>query len=318
MSDLLKELGPTFLGSRLKRLGERMQAGAAKVASDAGLPVQPAHMPLLAALDGQALSVGQLVQAVGISQPGITRGIGQLVDLGLAESQQSQEGDARQRTISLTAEGNAVLARAKLYVWPQVGEAVRALFGGQPDAFMEQIAAVETALAATSIDALAAQSTPQILTIHEFSDELASHFHDINAEWIHAMFQLEATDRDVLENPRAKIVDPGGVILFVEARGLGIVGTCALQKTGEHSFELTKMGVRESARGLKAGEFLLEAVIARAMQMGAEPLYLLSNARCAAAIHLYEKLGFVHDAGIMADYGARYARCDVAMRYRAR
>lgn len=155
------------------------------------------------------------------------------------------------------------------------------------------------------------------LTIHEFSDKLAHHFHDINAEWINAMFKLEATDREVLENPRARIVDPGGVILFVEAHGLGIVGTCALQKTGERSFELTKMGVRESARGLKAGEFLLEAMIARAMGLGAEPLYLLSNARCAAAIHLYEKLGFEHDAGIMADYGARYARCDVAMRYRA-
>lgn len=317
MSDLLKELGPTFLGSRLKRLGERMQAGAARVASDAGLPVQPAHMPLLAALDGQALTIGQLVQVVGISQPGITRGIGQLADLGLVESQQDRDGDGRQRTISLTSEGNAVLARAKLYVWPQIGEAVKTLFGGRPEEFMEQIAAIEAALAEHSIDALAARSTPQLLTIHEFSDELASHFHDINAEWINAMFKLEATDREVLENPRAKIVDPGGAILFVEARGLGIVGTCALQKTGARSFELTKMGVRESARGLKAGEFLLEAMIARAMGLGAEPLYLLSNARCAAAIHLYEKLGFEHDAGIMADYGARYARCDVAMRYRA-
>lgn len=317
MSDLLKELGPTFLGSRLKRLGERMQAGAARVASDAGLPVQPAHMPLLAALDGQALTIGQLVQVVGISQPGITRGIGQLADLGLVESQQDRDADGRQRTISLTSKGNAVLARAKLYVWPQIGEAVKTLFGGRPEEFMEQIAAIEAALAEHSIDALAAHSTPQLLTIHEFSDELASHFHDINAEWINAMFKLEATDREVLENPRAKIVDPGGVILFVEARGLGIVGTCALQKTGARSFELTKMGVRESARGLKAGEFLLEAMIARAMGLGAEPLYLLSNARCAAAIHLYEKLGFEHDAGIMADYGARYARCDVAMRYRA-
>ena len=71
-------------------------------------------------------------------------------------------------------------------------------------------------------------------------------------------------------------------------------------------------------RGLKAGEFLLEAMIARAQELGAEPLYLLSNAKCAAAIHLYEKHGFAHDAGIMAEYGARYARCDVAMRYQAR
>jgi len=151
--------------------------------------------------------------------------------------------------------------------------------------------------------------------LHEFSDELAAAFRDINAEWIGAMFRLEDTDRDVLDNPRARIVDPGGAILFVEVEGLGIVGTCALQKTGPTSYELTKMGVRESARGLKAGEFLLAAAVARARALGADPLYLLTSRKCAAAIHLYKKLGFRHDAGIMARFGARYQRCDVAMRY---
>lgn len=313
MTDMLRELGPTFLGSRLKRLGERMQAGAAKVAADAGLPVQPAHMPLLTALEAQAMTIGQLAQAIGVSQPGITRGVGQLIDLGLVQSQQGE--DQRQRTISLTQEGVAVVARARLYVLPQVGDAVRALLGERTDAFMEQIAAIETALDATPIDALAARSEHATLRIREYSDDLAVHFHDINAEWINAMFRLEATDREVLENPREKIIDAGGVILFVEARGLGIVGTCALQKTGPTSFELTKMGVRASARGLKAGEFLLAAVIERAMALHAEPLYLLSNAKCTAAVHLYEKLGFQHDADIMARYGARYERCNVAMRY---
>ena len=156
---------------------------------------------------------------------------------------------------------------------------------------------------------------PLKLTIREFSDEFAHHFHDINAEWIHAMFRMEDTDREVLEHPRERIIEPGGVILGVEAEGLGIVGTCALQRSGERGFELTKMGVRESARGLKAGEFLLAAVIERARALKADPLYLLTNARCAPAIHLYEKLGFRHDAGIRAQYGARYQRCDVAMRY---
>lgn len=156
---------------------------------------------------------------------------------------------------------------------------------------------------------------PEGLTLHDFDDALAHHFHDINAEWIDAMFRMEDTDREVLQHPRARIVDPGGAILFVEAEGLGIVGTCALQKTGDTSYELTKMGVRESARGRKAGEFLLAAVLERAKALGADPLYLLTNAKCASAIHLYEKLGFRHDAQIMATYGARYARCDVAMRY---
>jgi N-acetylglutamate synthase-like GNAT family acetyltransferase len=154
------------------------------------------------------------------------------------------------------------------------------------------------------------------LSIREFSDELAGAFHDINTQWIGAMYRLEATDIDVLENPRARIIDTGGDILFVEVEGLGVVGACALRRTGEDQYELTKMGVLENARGLKAGEFLLAAVIARAMARGAKRLYLLSNKKSAAAIHLYEKLGFQHDGDIMRDFGARYERCDVAMLYR--
>ena len=153
------------------------------------------------------------------------------------------------------------------------------------------------------------------LSIREFTDELAPAFHDINAQWLTAMYRLEPVDIEVLRNPRARIIDPGGVILFVEAEDLGIVGTCALLKSGEGEYELTKMGVLESARGRKAGEFLLRAVITRAQEMGAELLYLLSNSKSAAAIHLYEKLGFVHDQDIIERFGGHYARCNVAMRY---
>lgn len=314
MSDILRDLGPVFLASRLKRLGERMQAGAARVTGAAGLPVQPSHMALLAALEGRARTIGELVHAVGISQPGVTRGIGQLVDLGMVESRQG--ADQRQRTISLTPAGNRTLAQAKLHVWPHVEAAVHALCGDRLAAFVDQIDRLETALAATPLDLLAARADTRVLAIRDYDDTLAKDFHDINAEWIDAMFALEDTDREVLENPRKTILDSGGAILFVEARGLGVVGTCALQKTAGGGVELTKMAVRQSARGLKAGEFLLSAILARAATMPADPLYLLTNAKCAAAIHLYEKLGFAHDAEIMARYGARYARCDVAMRYR--
>lgn len=311
--DVLRESAKVFLGSRLKRLGERMQAGAARVIAAAGLPVQPAHMPLLAALDGRSLSIGQLVRAVGVSQPGVTRGIGQLTELGLVRSESGS--DQRQRAISLTEAGAAAMARARLLVWPRVEAAVDALCGDGADDLLDRIAAIETVLATTPLDMLAARAAPANLRILNYSDDLAAHFHAINAEWIESMFHLEETDQQVLENPRARIIDAGGVILFVEADGLGVIGTCALQKTGATSFELTKMGVRAAARGLKAGEYLLTAAIARGVSLNADPLYLLTNARCAAAIHLYEKAGFRHDPGIMTRYGARYARCDVAMRY---
>jgi DNA-binding MarR family transcriptional regulator/N-acetylglutamate synthase-like GNAT family acetyltransferase len=270
-------------------------------------------MPILAALEGAPLTIGQLVQAIGISQPGVTRSVGQLVRLGLLKSRHG--ADQRQRTISLTTEGKRVLARAKRDVWPKAEAAVRALLGEELDRFMGVVGAMEATLAVAPLDAWS-ERAGSALTIREYSDDLAVHFRDINAEWINAMFRMEPTDQDVLDHPRERIIDAGGTILFVEARGLGIVGAGALMPARDGGLELTKMGVRESARGLKAGEHLLAALIARAQTMEGDPFFLLTNKRCAAAIHLYEKNGFRHDAGIMARYGARYERCDVAMRYR--
>lgn len=153
------------------------------------------------------------------------------------------------------------------------------------------------------------------LSILPWAPERARAFHDINAAWIEEMFTLEAHDREVLEDPQSHIIDRGGDILYAHSQALGLIGACALMPTDDGALELTKMGVLASARGLKAGEFLLAAVIERAGQMPQRPLFLLTNARCAAAIHLYEKLGFQHDAEIMRRYGGIYGRCNVAMRY---
>jgi GNAT superfamily N-acetyltransferase len=157
--------------------------------------------------------------------------------------------------------------------------------------------------------------TPHTLRIIPFTDDLAPAFHAINAEWIEAMYVMEPADRDVLENPRARIIDRGGDILFVAAEGLGIVGACALRRTAGASIELTKMGVTAAARGSGAGAFLLAAVIARGLAIGADPLYLLSSRKSEAAIHLYERHGFAHDTDIMQQFGTAYERCNVAMRY---
>ena len=314
--DVVSEHGHLFLGSRLKRLAERMQGDVVRVAERAGLAVQPGQYPLLATLDRYGPhTVGELTQALAVSQPSVTRSVAGLVEMGLVAVSRVHR-DQRQKTVSLTEAGAAAVEKSKLMVWPRIEAAVAGMTDGLSGSLLDQIAALEDMLAERPLDQRALAAAGVGLSIREFSDELAPAFRDINAEWIGAMYRIEPTDQDVLDHPRARIVDPGGAILFVEAAGVGIVGTCALQKTGAQAFELTKMGVRASARGCKAGEFLLDAIIARAMRMGADPLYLLSNRKSAAAIHLYEKLGFVHDTDIMTVYGPRYARCDVAMRYR--
>lgn len=126
---------------------------------------------------------------------------------------------------------------------------------------------------------------------------------------------MEPKDQKVLDDPQSAILEDGGHILFVELAGVGIVGTCALLKTGPDEYELTKMGVLESARGQNAGKFLLQAMISKAKSIGAKRLYLLTNKKCQSAIHLYETHGFRHSQEIMDQFGGEYSRCDVAMLY---
>lgn len=156
-----------------------------------------------------------------------------------------------------------------------------------------------------------------MLTFAPFSSELAPYFDSINREWINDMFKLEAIDERVISNPQREIIEKGGHIWFALHPELGVVGTCALMKKDEGTFELTKMGVVSTARGLKVGEALLQHVVKEAEDIATKLLFLLTNSSCEAAIHLYEKNGFAHCEEIMKTYGKAYKRCNVAMRYAA-
>ena len=318
-ADLLAECGHLFLGSRLKRLAERLQADAAKLHRAMGVDAQPAELALLAAIDRYGpMTITQAVASLGVSQPAVTRTAAGLVERGVLATE-SDDADHRQKTLALTKRGRALVGKARTATWPAITEAVQAMCAPLEGTLLEQIAELERQLMEHPLDARAlevAAKPKDVLAIREYADDLAKDFYAINAEWIRTMFALEDKDREILAHPREKIVDRGGVILFVESAELGVIGTCALMRVADGVFELTKMGVLERARGRKAGELLLETALARASTMGIETLYLLTNSKCVAAIHLYEKLGFRHDATIMKEYGSSYARCDIAMRYR--
>jgi DNA-binding MarR family transcriptional regulator len=314
--DLLASYGVGFLGSRLKRLAERMQADAAEVARSLDLPVQPAQMSLLLTIRLHGpIAVGELAQQLQLAQPTVTRALKSLEDDGFVETRRAP-GDGRTRRLALTGKGEALLVRIQTELLPRIEPAAAELVQGLD--FMQGLAKVEQRLADASLLTRIKAAGPPAMWARDFSDDLAEAFHRINAEWIQDMFTLEENDVALLSRPRALILDKGGVVLFAETPELGVVGTCALMVSKDGWVELTKMGVLKSARGLKVGEFLLAKTLERAASLGMDKVYLLTNRKCAAAIHLYEKLGFVHDAEIMKTFGARYERCDVAMAYRPR
>ncbi|WP_348763670.1 bifunctional helix-turn-helix transcriptional regulator/GNAT family N-acetyltransferase [Hyphomonas atlantica] len=314
--DILEQVGYLGLASRLKRLADRLQAEAVSVFDNRAYPIQTTHFPLIAALEASGpLSVSAAVEATGVSQPAITRIHNALQGMGLTDTR-AVEGDNRQKEIFLTPAGQALIAEMRASFWPAVRDAAQQLCAFPDHDLLAEISLVESRLAEHPLSArIEHVANPAGLENVEFTDDLAPHFDRISREWVEEMFRLEAEDIAMIENPRAKVIDKGGTILFVRDPELGIIGTCALMPMEDGGVELTKMGVLSSARGRRAGDFLMRQILKRAREMKVQDLFLLTNSKCEAAIRLYEKYGFRHDAEIMRRYGHRYERCDVTMSY---
>jgi putative acetyltransferase len=135
-------------------------------------------------------------------------------------------------------------------------------------------------------------------------------FRRLNEEWISKNFAIEPEDAAILADPHHHILAPGGQICIAEQDG-AVIGCCALVAMGPGEYELVKMTVSEAARGNGVGRRLLAFAISLARQMGARRLYLESNKRAAAAVHLYEQLGFRHLAE--PHHVSKFARADVFM-----
>ena len=116
----------------------------------------------------------------------------------------------------------AAILRSKLLVWPQVEAAVSDMLGALAGPLLEQLAAVESRLKELPLSRRALSMPMPAFSIRDYADELAGAFRDINIQWIESMYRVEPADLEVLEHPRERIIDAGGVILFVEAQGAGI------------------------------------------------------------------------------------------------
>ncbi len=116
-------------------------------------------------------------------------------------------------------------------------------------------------------------------------------FIDLNIEWLQKYFTVEPHDTFVFDNIEEVIVSAGGEIFFCLLDD-EIVGTAAMQKWDEHSFELIKMAVTEAYQGKGFSNLLMEACIRFAKEKNASKIIILSNRSLKPAISLYTKFGF--------------------------
>ena len=312
--DLMKELGSLGLGSRLKRLSDKIMQDGIRVYRESGVDFEPRWFPLYQYLDRFGPSpVMDIARGLGITHPAVNQVAGQMVQARLIATYRDAR-DKRRRLLALTREGRA-LKPVLTSLWSSISVAVNGVLDESQVAFLKDLEAIEAAVdrqglyarlqlaGAMTADQMRPDrprpdrsrpdgSAPE-LVIEGFQPVLADTFRRINEEWITEYFKLEVADQKTLEDPHRSILEAGGDILFVrDTRTAEILGTCALIKHNESLAELAKMGVTKQARGRGAGLLLVQAIIHRASELGFQRLFLETNARLEPAIKIYRQVGF--------------------------
>lgn len=146
IDDVVRQLGHLALGTRLRRIGERLQADTQLIIDQHGVDIPVTWFPVLVTLDRLgAHSVGHLAQALGVTQPGVTRTVGKMVASGLVSSE-TDPADRRVRRIALTASGRELVERSKAELWPRIEAAVQDACSELSGSLLEQLADLEDAL----------------------------------------------------------------------------------------------------------------------------------------------------------------------------
>ena len=307
--DLMKDLGSLGLGSRLKRLSDKIMQDGIRVYRESGVDFEPRWFPLYQYLDRFGPSpVMDIARGLGISHPAVNQVAGQMVQARLIAMYRDAR-DKRRRLLALTSEGRA-LKPVLTSLWSSISVAVNGVLDESQVAFLQDLDAIEMALDRQGLyarlqltDAVTADRSrpdrprpdrsPPKLVIEGFQPVLADAFRRINEEWITEYFKLEPADQKALGDPHRSILEAGGDILFVrDTRTAEILGTCALIKHSKGLAELAKMGVAKQARGRGAGLLLVEAIIRRASELGFQRLFLETNSRLEPALKIYRQVGF--------------------------
>ena len=110
------------------------------------------------------------------------------------------------------------------------------------------------------------------IKFRKYSKKDASIFKSLNLEWLESCFFVEPIDELILNNPKSKILDPGGHIIMVELNSK-VIGTFTFIKIEEGVFEFSKMAINPIYRGQGYGNSIMKFAISFAKKKNGKKLF---------------------------------------------
>lgn len=96
-----------------------------------------------------------------------------------------------------------------------------------------------------------------------------------------------------LKDPAKKYTAPEGELLVAVDENDQVLGIVAYHRHSKERCEMKRLYVSPACRGMKLGEQLVETITDHAKKAGYQEMVLDTIQPLKAAIHLYQKLGFI-------------------------
>jgi ribosomal protein S18 acetylase RimI-like enzyme len=313
-AEFFRRTGQMALGSRLRQLTDKITADAGKIDKLYDTSLQPKWFPVfhtLLAKDG--LSITEIARIIGHTHASVITIVKEMTAAGLARSKQDTR-DKRRVMVYLTAKGRRLEPTVE-NMCHDVRKAVEEIDQETTQHLWQSIGEWEEKLSEKPlydrVMAIKVNRENDDVKIVNYDD--ARHheaFFHLNEQWIGTLFRMEDKDRYEMDHPMENIIDKGGFIYMAEYQGrpVGCFAVMPCQKPG-YDWEFVKYAVDPTVQGKGIGRRLMEACLEKAQALGGSHIYLESNKRCEAAVHLYEKYGFKH----LPDQPTKYERANVFM-----
>lgn len=291
----IEELGVIAIGTRLKNLSELLMKDMARVYKDQGIDFEPRWFTFFQLiLQQKEVSVTEIARELNQSHPAAVQVLNMLEKKKLVTTRKDKS-DHRKRLVRLSKKGQQ-LAQKLAPLWESVQEVSQELLNESDPDLLDRITKVENALKYKStyerIQEKLKDSEHADINFIAYHDKYSEEFRSLNEAWLRSYLNISKHDKEILANPREKIIKKNGEV-FLMVSDKEIIGTFALQKLNKHDCELSKFTIKKEFRGRKLGERMLQYVINRAKAMKYRSIILYTHHELKEATQLYEKIGFI-------------------------
>lgn len=129
------------------------------------------------------------------------------------------------------------------------------------------------------------------MKIVPYDPQYKQDFIEMNRAWISELFTMEPEDERELGSIEPYIAKGGQIFFALDDSG-AVMACCMIAPREDGDWEIMKFAARRMYTGTGAGSACLQACIEYGRDRKLPKILIVSNRKCAQAVHLYRKFGF--------------------------